>query len=245
MVDFRNIPDPANSVPEPGRAMRHERDRRAWELRAECKTLAQIRKILRDEGFGDFKETTLSTIVRRVDTENKNGMQETIASYRMRLVHRDEFIAAQALDAWTESRKPSVDKLFKERTNGVEGKENEDGSISPPAYDPTFSKEKSRKVSHRDGDAKFLAIALQANVHIAKLLGLEEPKRLNVVVDESAATLKLQERLDQAIEGLPLDKIRRLVGVADEIVQAEIESRTVDVEYRQITDQTGTPGDDA
>lgn len=236
--------DPA--VSESNRFRKYERDARAWELRAEKKPLKKIREILIEEGHGDVKETTISSAIRRVDQEKRAGMFETIATLTMRSAHLNDYIIGQALEAWDKSKKPAVSKKVKERVNGVTEKpqdgEDEDDDAPTPAYDPVTTKEKTKEITYRDGDPKYLAIALQANHQNAKLLGLEQPKRVSLEVDRSQERMTLKQRIEQETDNLSVDQIRDLLNLANKIVAIDNDLKsTVDVEFKQIESQDAEP----
>lgn len=154
----------------PREARLTEREMTAIRLRAQFKTLAEIGREL------GVTPQAVHKLLKKAETKHGEEVRDTIIRHKSRLHVTYELIAAEALQAWHQSKRPSTRRTIKRRMRDAQpqrqgGQPQRQGG-QPPAAAPSEVVMQTMSEETSPGDPSFLMAVLAAGDRIAKLWGL-------------------------------------------------------------------------
>ena len=147
-----------------------ERERLIWKYRTEeLLTHMQIAERL------NLDRSTVSYALRRIRQRVSTDLLEAAEQYRVEQADSLQMIAAEAIQAWHESKKSEKSVTKKSAGKGVE---DDDGHrVVGRNGEVTIS-----NVRDQDGDPRFLAEARAAMADVRKILGVDAPEKRDVTL---------------------------------------------------------------
>lgn len=175
---------------KPSRALVLEREERAWELSVDGHSTREIGRRLA------VSHTAVEKILRRVAKRLAKDFQARVERHTEKQLARLEKVIAEGFDAWEASTEPA--KKSRKKTTSV--------PILKGGADDTSKRvstidrvEELKEAITSPGDAAFLRVVVEAVGQENKLLGLDAPKKIDILDKRRPLEKLTDEELRQRI----------------------------------------------
>lgn len=159
-----------------------------------------------DEAFWNARTREIRRDIQAIEEEWLGRRQNGIALNRARQISRLKKLRAEAMAAWERSKVERQSSRTRRRTRPTTGA---DGKAASSVDD-----EAEVKKEQRDGDPRFLAVAMDCEKELAKLQGTHRARRVRVGGDRNAPPIRHEHTGTisiEAFERLPVEERIRLL----------------------------------
>lgn len=150
-------------------------------------------------------------------------------------LHRNDSIIREAWEAWDKSKTDYEKRTVKQQ--GLPNRGNNEGSREDERIETTKI-EQQRENIRKYGDPRYLEVILKAEERNAKLLGYDEPIKIDVYNTAPKEERPIETRYD--INKLPVDM---LLTVANKLQDIEFEKRRKEAEDGSTEESTSEAGE--
>lgn len=173
---------------KPSRALVLEREERAWELSVDGHSTRAIGRELK------VSHTAVEKMLRRVATRRRKDFQARVEQHTEKQLARLEKVIAEGFAAWEASTEPA--KKSRKKTTTVPILKGDGDKGKTASLDRV---EELKEAVTSPGDAAFLRVVVEAVSQENKLLGLDAPKKIDILDKRRPLEKLTDEELHQRI----------------------------------------------